>query len=596
MFFSSLNVIITTDNLTTFQKYQFLKNSYICLVLSHTYKLIKHHLIFAIAFLCASIVYYKFLFLGHISWDDPEMVFKNNAVKNFDLKALFTNHYVGNYIPITMLFHSIAWFCFDTWDGGHHLFNILLHLFNGILVYQLGKRLFKNELITNIGAFVFLLHPLQIESVAWIGELKNVLSSTFYLAGLLTYLNFVENEKKKSYLFTLLFFILGCLSKSSVVVLPLSLICLDIFKHQKISIKYLINKIPFLILSILFGAINLKTQSADLFINHSHEFAYWQRFGLAGFGVTNYLVLFLFPTKLSVIYPYPELKGTVFFTGFFMLFILISALIYLLNKKNYTVIAIVFFVLSNLILVLQFVPFGEVLYADRYVYLPIIGLAWLVAYFISKLKINAKLISVLLICTLTIFSYARSNTWNSAIALYENILQHYPKQFVALNSAGVESMFLNEDRKALQYFNEAIRSAPYNYKAFYNRGLLHLKNKKPLEAIESFNESLKLYDYQKAYVGRASAYYMLGDISKAMNDANRIINLENKNAKAHFVLGNCYNDLNKLNEAMNEYNKCIELNNEEADFYFKRAIVFGKKQEFKSCLNDLLVCIELRPD
>lgn len=559
-------------------------------------KVFKDHIILCLAVILSCIVYSKFIFFGHISWDDPEMVFKNEFVKEFNVKGLFTQHFVGNYIPITMLVHAINWFLFENNNWGHHAINILLHLFNGLLVYRLGKNLFKNDLVANVGAFVFLLHPLQIESVGWISELKNVLSTTLYLAGLLSYLNFSENSKKKNYLLCFLFFILGSLSKPSVVVFPLSLICIDIIMRQSFSFKFLLNKIPFLAVSVVFGLINIKTQTADLFINHAHEFPYYQRFGLAGFALIKYLLLFLFPVNLSVIYPYPEVKTQVFVLGFGFLLLLTGLIVFLIRKKKISSAMLILFVLVNLILVLQLLPFGEVLYADRYMYVAIIGFAWLLGFLLSKLKLQPFYICVTLMFVFSVFSFARVNVWKNALTLYEDILKKYPTQFIALNSAGVESMFLNEDARALEYFNKAAITAPLNYKGFYNRGLLYIKNKQPELAIKSFNQSIELYDYAKAYTGRASAYYMMGDIPKALNDANFALQKDAGNARAHFVIANCYNDMNRLEEAMVEYNKCIELNKAEADFYFKRGIVYGKKQDFNSCLNDLLVCLQLNPD
>lgn len=552
-------------------------------------------MVLSLAVLVTLIVYFKFAFFGHISWDDPEMVFKNDMVKSFDVKGLFSNHFVGNYIPVTMLLHALSWFFFENADGGHHFVNILFHVLNGVLVYQLGKLLFKNETVANTGAIIFLLHPLQVESVAWISELKNVLSCTFYLAGLLSYVRYTESKETKKLIFCFLFFVLGCLSKSSVVIFPLSLLCIDMILFQKISFRFLINKIPFFILSVIIGIINIKAQTADLFINHAHEYPYYERFGFAGFGLFKYLLLFLVPLNLSVIYPYPEIKSQVFVLGFFILLSLVGLIIFFALRKKLNISAILLFILFNLILVLQILPFGEVLYADRYLYIPIIGLGWLAGILISRIKTQTKSISILLLFFLAIFTFTRTTSWRSAIVLYEDIIKKYPTQFIALNSAGVESMFLNEDAKALDYFNRAVSAAPRNYKGFYNRGLLLLKNNKPEQAIKSFNQTLELYDYGKAYTGRASAYYMLGDISKAVNDAQLAIKTDQNNARAHFVLANCYNDMNRLDEAMAEYNKSIELNKNEADFYFKRAITFGKKQDFSSCLNDLVVCLELNP-
>jgi len=564
-------------------------------VLDPIRKTLKEHLVLSIAIAITMAVYFKMLFFGHISWDDPEMVFKNAMVKDFNLKGLFSDHFVGNYIPITMLVHALAWFLFENSDGGHHLLNIILHVVNGLLVYHVGKRLFKNDVVANAGAIVFLLHPVQVESVAWISELKNVLSCTFYLAAVISYLKFIESPAKKNYLFCILFFLLGCLSKSSVVVLPISLMCIDLVVYKKITFRSLFNKTPFLIISLVFGWINIQTQTADLFINHAHEFPYYQRIGLAGFALLNYLLLFLFPLHLSVIYPYPEIKTQGVVLGFAVLLLVAGLIVFFIRRKQINTTAIILFILVNLILVLQILPFGEVLYADRYLYIALIGFGWLLGLLLSHLKTQTYTIVWLLLAALSVFTFTRISAWKSAIVLYEDILKKYPDQFIALNSAGVESMFLNEDTKALEYLNRAVSVAPRNYKGFYNRGLLFLKNNKPELAVKSFNQALALYDYAKAYTGRASAYYMMGDLPKAMNDANLALRNDPGNAKAHFVMANCYNDINKLQEAMSEYNKSIALNPNEADFYFKRAIVSGKKQDFTSCLNDLVVCLELNP-
>ncbi|MBL7910473.1 MAG: tetratricopeptide repeat protein [Bacteroidia bacterium] len=565
-------------------------------MLSKVQKIISQNLVLTVALIVTLIVYSKFLFFGHISWDDPEMVFKNKFVKAFDVTALFSNHFVGNYIPVTMLAHSIGWLLFENTDGAHHFINLLFHLINGILVYQLGKRLFKNDLIANLGAVIFLLHPMQVESVGWIGELKNVLSTTFYLAGVLSYLNFTEHSKIKDYILCFLFFVLGCLSKSSVVIFPITLICIDILIQKKVAPKFLVNKIPFILLAVLFGIINIKTQTADQFINHSHEFPFYQRIGFAGFALLKYLILFLVPVNLSVIYPYPEISNAVFVVGFSGLLIIAGLIFLFIKQKKYSALAILLFILANLILVLQFLPFGEVLYADRYMYVPLIGFAWLAGLLISKLKIQPILISLISIVLFSVFSFSRTNDWKSALSLYEDINKKYPNQFIVLNSAGVESMFLNEDNKALEYLNKAVSVAPRNYKGFYNRGLLYLKNNKPQDAVKSFNQVIELYEYPKAYVGRANAYYMLGDFPKAINDANYVLKTDPNNTRAHFALGNCYNDLNRLDDALNEYNKCIELDNSEAEFYFKRAIVFGKKQDFKTCITEIDMCLQLNPN
>lgn len=571
----------------------------------------------SIALAITFIVYFKFLFFSHISWDDPEMLFRNKDVKSFNLIALFTNHYVGNYIPVTMLFHAISWFIFGSNDWGHHLLSILFHLTNGVLVYVFVQRLFKNQNMAGIIAAVFLLHPLQLESVGWISELKNVVSTTFYLAALICYVrfsaaviltkeesqrnktdaSFLSMTKDKNYLLTLLFFVLACLSKSSVVVLPLTLIGIDIILSQKFSFKFFLNKIPLFLISLLFGIINVKTQAADLFINHSHEFPFYERIGYAGFALVKYIQLFLLPYNLSVLYPYPQNKILAFTIGFIFIALLIVLLFVLVKKKNWTLFSLILLCLVNLALVLQFLPFGEVLYADRYMYVALMFFTLLTAKSLSfgnpkGFRVRLPYVLIFIFGTITFF---RANVWKNSATLYSDILKKFPNSFVALNSLGAELMFQNEDEKSLQYLNKAVAVSPQNYKGFYNRGLLYLKNGKAELALRSLNQALEIYDYPKAYVARASAYYMLQDFSKAINDINHVLQTDPNNAKAHFVLGNCYNDLNQLEQALNEYNICIAINDEEADFYFKRAIAWGKKQDFNSCISDLEMCLRLNP-
>jgi hypothetical protein len=278
------------------------------------------------------------------------MIFKNNYVKNGELIELFSHHFVGNYIPITMIFHSISWFFFEANDFGHHLLNITFHLFNGYLVYQIGKILFKKDFVATIGVAIFLLHPLQIETVAWISELKNCLSTSFYLIATLFYLKYLFTFKMKDYLAVIVFFIASCLSKPSAIIFPLILLIIDVLIKNKIEYNQVLNKMPLFFISIVFGIINLKTQSADLFINHAHEFPFYQRIAFAGFALFKYLVLFLFPFNQSVIYPYPNYHLSIFLIGYFIIAIIIFLLIYFIKNKKYNWLFMIFFSLLSKLL------------------------------------------------------------------------------------------------------------------------------------------------------------------------------------------------------------------------------------------------------
>jgi protein O-mannosyl-transferase len=556
----------------------------------------KGFLVFATAglILLTAFIYLRVLSFPAISWDDPEMVFKNNDVRHFNISAFFTSHYVGNYIPLTMCAHALLWVISGIDAGGHHGLNLALHLVNGILVFFAGRKLFALPLIAFTGAAIFLLHPLQVESVAWIAELKNILYTTWFLGGLLSYLRFRENKRKEWYWLAFLFFILSCLSKPSAVVFPLVLVLADLLKRESFW-PALRNKMPMLVIAIIFGVINLRTQQADQFINYSHMFPVLKRVLLAGYALAVYLAKFVVPVQLSVIYPYPAAGPGELVAGFVFILLLTASVYVLYKREKYVYCFLIFFVLINLALVLQLLPFGEVLYADRYMYLPLAGLGWMMGALISRggkvVVVTGSVVVIGFACA----TYVRVDKWRNALALYEDIIKKYPDNFVALNSLGVEYMYRNSDQKALQYFSRAIQASPLNYKGLYNRGLLHLKTNKPDAAIDDLNRSLAIYDYAKARAARASAFMLKGECDKAQADAQRVLSADVMNIKAHFVLATCFNTQNNLDSAEVHFTKCIKLNGEDETAYFGRGIVFGKRGLFKESAADMTEVLRINP-
>lgn len=561
---------------------------------------IREHLltnrIFWVALTATLLVYVPTLSFPYISWDDPEMIFKNKDVKQFDILAIFSKHYVGNYIPLTMLFHSVSWFVFKDHIFGYHLFNILVHLANGFLVYELSTKLFREKRVSEIASIIFLLHPLQTESVNWISEFKTLGYTFFFLFGLILYIQYLSEKNRKKQVFAALAFVASCLFKPAAVVFPLALICIDMIHQRRFEMKQYIKHLPMFAISLLFGIINIKTQSADQFINYSHAFPFFERISNAGLAIFNYLKLAVVPYPLSIIYPFPEKNIVHTLTGVFTLIALIYFIYYTFKKQQYYFLGALLFLILNLILVIQFIPFGEVLNADRYFYLPILGFAWLLAFFIIKLNVKHLVMLIILIGTLGSLTFLRSSKWKSSITLYEDIIQKYPDNFLALNSLGVEYMMRGNDDMALQYLKKATTVAPYNYKGFYNRALLHLKNNNPKRALEDLNTVLGMYDYTKAYVARASAYYAMMQYANARTDAKTVLYKDRNNSKAYFILGNCDNDENDLKNAIDYYNKAIELSSDDADYYFKRSIAFGKMQQFSNCIMDLDQTLQLNPN
>jgi protein O-mannosyl-transferase len=543
----------------------------------------------------AALVFSKLFYAGFLSWDDADYVIDNRDVHEFNLKALFTKFYVGNYHPITMLNYALDWKLFGNNALGYHIENIFWHLLNCTLVYIFVSHFFKEKLSSLLVVLIFCFHPIQLETVAWIAERKNLLYTFFLLLAAINYLSFLKNSATKYWVLTLLFFVFSVLSKPSAIVFPIVLFALDYIYFQKFSLNKWHLKIPFFIISIAIGVITLNAQAEGKFLNESHDFALHLKIGYAGYAIAQYFSKFLFPIGLSVIYPYPVNVAAALLIGFASI-ILILFLLWKLWKKKQTVISFGFlFFIINLLLVLQFIPFGEVLTADRYMYVPIIGLAIIFAFIGERLKAYFKYLLVIVPVVLSIFSYARSNVWKNSTQLYLDILDKYPHSFVALNSVGAEYMLSKNYDMASRYLNKAINENVNYYKGYYNRGLMYAQTERYKEALKDFDKCLSLKEYPKALVARANVFYTIKDFPKAIQDVEKAIRLEPQNSKAYFVLANCYDDLNQAEMALSNYNKAINYSPETAIYYLRRAIVFGKMQNFKACLGDLENAIVINP-
>lgn len=545
-----------------------------------------------------ALFYNKLLFANFVSWDDGEVLVQNKDVHDFAVKAFFTKQYVGNYAPVTMLGFALDWLIFKGNPIWHHLINILLHFVNVFLVYRLCYFIFKENTKALFCAIVFCFHPFQIETIAWISAKNNLVYSVFFLSSLLFYAHYLTTALKKYYLFTMAFFVLSLLSKPSAVTFPFCLLLLEYLVNKRIVIKPFIIKIaPFLLLSIAIGIVTLYTRSEADFLDTQKHFAFYEKIGYAGFALVFYLSKFILPVNLSVIYPYPE-NGLLSICIGYAFLVLLGFGLYKLHKqqKNIVSFGLIFFV-ANLILVLQLIPFGQTLTADRYMYLPIIGLSIGLVYFIPFSVGKSQLVMLTVVAFLLGFlSFKRINVWQNSISLYSDILKKHPNSYEALNGLGTEYMLKKDYSNAAQFLNKAIVQNSNYYKPFYNRGLLYARNKNFEQAIADFTKAIELNKYSKAYTARAAAYFELNEIDKAMQDAEMALKNNATNGNTYYVLANCYNQKNELDKALAHYNKAIEYTSEDGEIYLKRAILFGKKQNFTACISDLNSAIYYNPN
>ncbi|MGB0932103.1 MAG: hypothetical protein ACPGVB_15070, partial [Chitinophagales bacterium] len=261
-----------------------------------------------VAAIATFITYIPALDNEFLNWDDPIYVTQNSLVLGDwsveKLKGIFVEPVGGNYHPITVLSLALDHTIFGRSAFAFHTINILLHVINVVLLFLFIFLFTRGKpIVAFIVAILFGLHPMHVESVAWISERKDVLYVLFFLAGLITYLQYLFSKKSGYYFATLIFFVLSVFSKPAAVVFPIVLILIDMYLYKHWRPKMLVNKIVFLIISIVVGLLTIQAQDqANAFTDIG---TLSNRFFFACYGFNTYLAKLFVPIRLSALYPYP---------------------------------------------------------------------------------------------------------------------------------------------------------------------------------------------------------------------------------------------------------------------------------------------------
>ena len=256
--------------------------------------------------LFTGLLYIKAVSNGFVYWDDDNYILNNLYLHDFSIKgiiSIFSNFNNANYHPLTTITNLVEYKLFAFNPLPYHLINVLLHIVNTWLVFALVEKMSGKRITALVVCILFAIHPLHVESVAWVSERKDVLYSTFYLLSLLSYLRYLETGfSTRHCIYVLLLFIASCFSKSAAITLPLLLIAIDIYKGRKIDTKSLIEKIPFILVSVLFGILAIMSQRSGFAIHQlSDSFTFINRLFLFTSRIAFYIIEAFVPFRLSVL-------------------------------------------------------------------------------------------------------------------------------------------------------------------------------------------------------------------------------------------------------------------------------------------------------
>lgn len=516
---------------------------------------------------------------GFTNWDDGVYVLENPVIQSFsfdNLKTMFSGKVVDNYFPFTMLSLAFNYAFSGTNAFGYHLFNLLLHLLNTFLVFWLAYRLSGGKtLVGAITAVLFGIHPMHVESVAWIAERKDVLYAAFFLGGLLSYLNYLSRKQIKPLIVCGLLFLFSLWSKPAAVVFPLVLLLIDYFKKRPFSMTLIVEKIPFFVLSVIFGLVTISIQ-ADTAIGDIAAYSLGQKICFASYGMVMYLCKLLIPFKLSALYPYPihsmaEGLPVIYAVMPLIALAVLGAVAYSVRYHRVVLFGFLFF-LVNIILVLQFVAVGNAVMADRYTYLSYIGLFFVLAYFVQavydntapqlknwKTPVLATVLGAILL--FTILTFQRSKVWENSETLWTDVVDKYPENPLAYLKRGEHFYQQKNYPKALNDYTKSVESHDTYAPAYASRGLANFKLKKYQAAIKDYNKSIELNGSNAvAYNGRGHVYYQLKDYQKALPDYDKAISLDPNYYMAYNNRAIIFHLDKQYDKALENYNRALQIN------------------------------------
>jgi protein O-mannosyl-transferase len=272
-------------------------------------------ILLGIILLITSAVYFQGIFNDFTHWDDPSQVYQNPDIRSlkFDnIQTYFTKYYVNMYQPLTTLSFAVEYHFFGLNPKAYHATNLVLHLFNVVLVFYFVLIISKRTTTALIVACLFGIHPMHVEAVAWITSRKDVLYTFFYIGSIISFIKYVTYNKHTYYWISLFLFVFSLLSKSTAVTLPVILLLIDWYKQRDFRGSVLYEKIPFLVLSFLFGIISLISQQSMGYENDAVAFKFIDRLLLAAYSLGFYFVKLFIPINLSVLHAFEKYD-----TGYF---------------------------------------------------------------------------------------------------------------------------------------------------------------------------------------------------------------------------------------------------------------------------------------
>lgn len=559
---------------------------------------------------------------GHdfVSLDDATHVTQNPLVLNQRYGALLTTVVNNSYNPVTML--SLAANVTRPLSAQPFLVtNVLVHVLNTGLVFWLAYLLSRRRLLVAVvTALLFGIHPMRVESVAWVSSRKDVLYVFFLLAGLISYWRYLEKREWPWLALTFATFVLSCLSKGMAVVFPLLLVLLDFWKRRPVlERKALLEKVPFFAVSLLFGLIAIEVEKGGSFHGlftvldkhlvaamRTENWTPYMRVTFPTYGNLMYVKRLLFPTGLGAYYPYPtaaEFRSPVYPLSILFFLGMIALAIWSVRRARVVAFGLGWYLLV-ILPVLQWIPVGVSMLADRMTYLAYVGLFFLAATATDALYEKRRGQRPLILAGLAIVAgfffvgtLRQVETWRNSETLWTNVLHNYPRSDHAYVSRGNALGERGRIDNAMADFRAAVALGSQRGDLYDGLGNAYGSLGKPDSAILMYDRALAIDpNMARTYYNRAIAHLRLLHPREALADLERAAQIAPlQAAQLHFPRGNAYLQLSMWREAEAEFTRAVEAGQLVTDALYNRGVARTRLGDRNGARADFRETLRLDP-
>jgi tetratricopeptide (TPR) repeat protein len=586
----------------------------------------KHSVMFVVLSIIVLLlaVYWPVQNYGFVNYDDNLYVTDNHLIQSgITFQSLihsFLYIQTGNWHPLTMLSHALDWQLYGYRSGGHHWTSVIIHIVNTILLFLLFKAMTGTLWRSALVAALFALHPINVESVAWVAERKNVLSTFFWILAMLFYVWYVKQPSWRRYLPVLISFALGLMSKPMLVTLPFALLLLDYWPLQRTQINtqpeyqqtdarglslkkirlfdLVLEKVPLFILAAISSYLTLSAQKAVKAIVDIQSFPFLYRLGNAVISYAVYIRKMFWPVDLAVFYPFNYSMSLWQVISSFLLIITVTffASVYF-RRFPYLLIGWLWY-LGTLVPVIGIVQVGSQAMADRYAYIPFIGLfimlSWGIFDILNK-KVSVTLniiIAILIIIGLTVITHRQVQYWENTLTLFSHAVAVTKNNAVAHSNVAGELLVQNKVDEAMVHCEKALLLSPNDYNTLVRVARGYSVCGESVKAINALRKAIQIHpEYIRAYDDLYVILIQVGKVKEALQEYRKAVNANKGNPDLYIKFGNVLAGQGYYDEAIVQYKKALKLrprdidacnnigvilmalgNNDESIGYFKEVI------------------------